>query len=193
MTKAPKKKTDTAGVGHNSEAMEAQLHIHMGKLRDGRSRIADAQALLKSVKKEVKRDRDAAKQDFLLKVLDAALDAEEINDRDAENEAIQRYFVFDRLGLPTGMKQGDLFGEPADTVRDMEYWGGRGYNAGLKLLPASPPDAMPAQFMQHWLEKHAAGAERTNWAAATLTNVEKRGSGGGPTADEIARGDPLLS
>lgn len=172
----------TLSSASSSEAMEALLLGHMARLRAGRAAIAEAAAALKAVKKAVKVDRNAAGQDFLLKVLDAALDAEEVNDRDAEAEAIQRLFVFECLGLPTGRRQGELdFGEDAHEERDLEYWGGRGYNAGLKLMPAKPPEGMPPQFMQHWLMKHAAGSERTKWAAAALTNVEQ----GSP--------DPLLA
>lgn len=201
------KNDDTpAKAGHNSDAMEISLLKHMAQFRDDRLIIAEAQEALKAVKKRHKISRNAAKQDgWLLKVLDEALDVEENNDRDAVKEADQRRFVFETLALPLGLHNGELFGEPANDAQDEAYWGDRGYNDGLKGLAAKAPAGVSPQFIQAYLRRHAAGADRVAWAQAEAgVNTEHLGTGTGPTAREIggdddddetgdASDDPLLN
>jgi hypothetical protein len=180
--------TEATGVGHNSEAMQASLHQHMAEFRMHRSRLAQANEGLKALKKAFKQARNVAKADgWLLKVLDAALDVEDNNDRDAAAEAEQRRFVFEVLALPLGLKNGELFGDNADPGEAVAYWHKQGYSAGLRNDEASPPKKVPPDHHQDWLRGRSEGVERALWAAAARgVNVERKE----PTE---AADDPLLN
>lgn len=186
----PKASQEGPGIGHNSDAAEAQVLAHMSVFRADRARIREAQEVVKSLKKVHKQHRNDAKGDgWYLNVLDEALDVEDVNDRETEKQAIQRRFLFEILALPLGVKNGELFSE-SDTAQDEAYWTQHGYNVGLRNGAAEAPDGMPTQFLQAWLKGRADGVERAAWSDAEKgKNPEKLGHGGGPTAAEIARNE----
>lgn len=190
MARKPKAVAEAPGIGHNSDAHQAALLTHLTKFRAHRAKIQEIMDVLKAAKKAYKVARSEAKlYGFTLEILDEALDVESVNDRDAAKAAAERRFVFETLGLPLGISNGELFGDQPSDMRDEAYWGQHGFNAGLRDLERKPPSECPQAWQQTWLRQHVAGVEKAMWALAETQNTERRpGSvGTGPTASEIAR------
>lgn len=164
----PKASASDGGIGHNSEAMEIAVHRHMAAFHEHLDAIEVAQGAVAAAKKAFKLVRNAAKIDFTLKILDEAiaLERQAGNGRQQEKDEAQRFFIHSVRGLPTATKQGDLFGGQDQDIRDEKYWSDHGYNAGVRGESATPSPDMPTQFMQTWLKRHAAGADRLAWSMA---------------------------
>jgi len=200
---------DSGELKNALDEREALLHQSVADLRTANAAIERAQAAVKVAKKAAKIVRNAAKlRGFTLAILDEALKREgQGNAREQQAHEEERAFVFKALGLPVGLlhQSGDFdFGDPEK--RDERYWGDEGYRRGVQGLDADLPEGIPPHFHQVFLLRHAAGADRLAWAQAERgLNPEMKGSGGGPTAAEIARrpepagdeadteGDPLLA
>ena len=183
-----KTKASDGGEGHNSQAREIALLKHIAAIREQNDKLAEVMSLAKVIKKDLKRVRNLAKEaNFTLSIIDEALKIEaKGNDRETQKAAEERVFVFQCLGLPTGMRQGDLFSDLPNEALDESFWSDNGYNAGLRGMEAKPPTQMPPHLTQTWMLRHAAGRERISWAQAEQANPEKRGDGVGPTAADIA-------
>ena len=208
----PKAGASDGGIGHNSEAMEIAVHRHMAAFHEHLDAIEVAQGAVAAAKKAFKLARNAAKIDFTLKILDeaVALERQTDNERQQEKDEAQRFFIHSVRGLPTATKQADLFGGPDQDIRDEKYWSDHGYNAGVRGESAMPSPDMPTQFMQTWLKRHVAGADRLAWSMADKgMNPEKgdadpdapapptaaglKGDGEEEADDNPAPSDPLLN
>jgi hypothetical protein len=152
------------GVGDNSEAREAALIRHMHVLRLARADTDAAKQVVKTRQKVETALRNAANSDgFMLKIIDEALKKEGQTRVDQQREENDRRFIFSALGLPVAQDGADLVTE---AQRDERFWGQHGYSSGLKGLPAEAPPGMPGEFVQTWMRRHAAGADRLGWAQA---------------------------
>jgi hypothetical protein len=183
---------EAPGEGHNSrEQKEILLLNHVANLRQANASITVAMSAVKVAKKAAKLVRNAAKLDgFTLKILDEALEIEsQVGERrEQERQAEERVFVFETLGLPLGMRQGEL--DLPAPKRDAKFWGDLGYQRGIAGEPQDAAD-VPPEFLQAYLKRHTAGAEKLAWAQAERGQNPERvgGVGTGPTARELGGDD----
>lgn len=170
---------DQPGIeGHNINARESSLLFHVQQFRESRAKIAELMVPLKNAQKVFTTRRNAASQaGWTLEILDKALKREEQgNRRQQSKQAEEEAFVMRMLGLPFGNsdEQMDMFADADQDTKDEFFWGQHGYSQGLRGLPAKAPPDMPTQFLQAWLKRHAAGAERLAWAASEQGHSPER-------------------
>ncbi|HEY5409272.1 MAG TPA: hypothetical protein VIJ94_00970 [Caulobacteraceae bacterium] len=156
------------GAGHNADAREASLIFHMDQLRTIQAQIDAAMVPVKALQKiQTTRRNAAAGATWTLEILDRALKRErQSNRRQLAKVAEEEAFVARTMNLPFGNaeEQLDMFHDAPQEEKDEHFWGQDGYNRGLRGLMAKAPPELPPAFLQTWLKRHAAGAERLSWS-----------------------------
>lgn len=160
-------------LGQDDE--HALLIHHFNKLREQETKMLAAKEVYDAERATMTDIFRLAKAegDFSRKELQTLLDDSKATRRDLQAEEERRAKLRTYLGLPSGAQM-DLFaGTPVETRDDLDFHG-EGYASGLRGDPGSPPDTVPARFVQSWMRGWGEGQEKLAWGLAAAGKIVDR-------------------
>lgn len=174
MARQSKKAADGDHNLMGEDDQQALLIHHFDKLRQQEAKCAEKKAEYDAERSALNDLFSLAKADkFSRKELQALLDDSKAIRRDLVAEEERRSQLRSWLGLPAG-SQGDLFASTPQEAKDELAFEGDGYAAGLRGVEGSPPDTVPARFVQAWMRGYHDGQEKLAWGLAAAGRVIDR-------------------
>jgi len=179
-----------AAIGDNSRGVEegekVQLLSFVSKLNTANAEVEKAKAPFDAAKKaRTQLFRLAKSAGFQRQHLEDYLDRMSDGTRDNVADEVRRRKHYKWLGIVDDESIATMEGaETPAEAKDEFHHGAEGYKAGLRGLPAKPPQEVPERFVQAWMNGHARGTAESLEAIAAIA---PKLTGGKPKAADKAK------